>query len=400
GAAGARPEPAGLKYPLAPMPRPGSGPSLFERHPRTTLLLMLAVLLPLTDLLFTRLYAAFRPQFYRDRSAFRVSNAIYHHGFKPNVSVDLEYWGPLRAPYRINSLGFRDRWVREVPPLSARRRIVFIGDSFTEGIGIPYEQTFVGLVEEALAPRGIEVLNAGAASYTPIIDYRRVKHLVEEVGLRFDELIVFIDIGDIQDETTYALDTQGNVSFKQNRWLKEDRANWYRGKPPGLARFPLYQWLRKNTLVMSTGYEYLLLWSSRGPRRAAAWTLDDQTYREYGLEGLARARRHMDLLADFVAARGIRLTVAVYPWPDQILAGDRDSRQARFWSAWAEARGARFIDCFPSFFENPPEETVRREFIKGDIHWNQAGHRRVAEVVLAHLERRSGVEAEATGVPQ
>ncbi len=352
------------------------------------MLLMAVVLLPLTDLGFTRLYAAFRPQFYRNQSLFRVSHETYHHGFKPNVSVDLEYWGPLAAPYRINSLGLRDRLVRDVPLRSDRHRIVFIGDSFTEGIGVPYEATFVGLVDKELAERGVEVLNAGVASYTPIIDYRRTKHLVEEVGLRFDELIVFIDIGDIQDETTYALDARGNVVFKQNRWLKEDRANWLGGKPRGLAWFPLYQWLRKNTLVLSTGYEYLLLWSSRGPRRAAAWTLDAQTYQEYGAEGLARALEHMDLLADFAAARAIRLTVAVYPWPDQILASDRDSRQVRFWSRWAAARNVGFINCFPAFFQDSGEDTVRRDFIKGDIHWNQAGHRRVADVVLDHLASR------------
>jgi len=365
-----------------------SRPSVFERHPKASLLLMLMVLLPLTDLVFTRLYALLRPQFYRPQSSFRVRNETYHHGFKPNLSVDLEYWGFLGAPYRINSLGFRDRVVREVPLRSDRRRILFIGDSFTEGIGVPYEQTFVGLLEEALAPRGIEVLNAGVASYTPIIDYRRVKQLVEEVGLRFDELIVFIDIGDIQDETTYALDAQGNVAFRQNRWLKEDRANWYQGKPAWLSCFPVYRFLRRKTLLLGTAYEYLLLWSSRGPRRAAAWTLEDQAYQEYGLEGLGKAKKNMDLLTDFAAAHAIHLTVAVYPWPDQILAGDRNSRQVRFWSAWAGAKGVAFIDCFPSFFEGSGEEMVRREFIKGDIHWNQAGHRRVAEVVLGSLERR------------
>jgi hypothetical protein len=386
---------ADLSYPLAAMPASPLRPSLFERHPKATLLLMLLFLLPLTDLVFTRLYALFKPQFYRNQSSFRVRDQIYHHGFKPKVSVNLEYWGPLGAPYRINSMGFRDRIVREVPLRSDQHRIVFIGDSFTEGIGIPYEKTFVGLVEEALAPRGIEVLNAGAASYTPIIDYRRAQQLVEDVGLRFDELVVFIDIGDIQDETTYGLDALGHVSFKQNRWLKEDRANWYQGKPAWLASFPVYQFLRKNTLVLSTAYEYLLLRSSRGPRRAAAWTLEEPAFQEYGLEGLAKAEKHMDLLADFAAAHGIRLTVAVYPWPDQILAGDRDSRQVRFWSAWAEAKGVGLIDCFPGFFQGSGEETVRREFIKGDIHWNQAGHRRVAEVVLAHLGRRGEPEPAA-----
>jgi hypothetical protein len=362
--------------------------SVFERHPRKTLAaVLLAVLgvLALLDLGGTALYARFRPQFYRPQSAFRVSSDIYHHGFRPMASVDLEYWGPLAAPYRTNSLGFRDRAVREVPLAGDERRLVFIGDSFTEGIGVPYEQTFVGILEQELAPRGIEVLNAGAASYTPIIYYRRVKHLLEDVGLRFDELVVCIDIGDIQDEVGYKLDADGRVLFKQQRWQQETDANWRAGKPAWLAWPRVHGWLRKNTLVTSTLYDFLLGALSRGPRRAAAWTLDPQAFEQYGREGLSRARDNMDRLADLLARHGVRLTVAVYPWPDQILARDADSRQVREWRAWAEQHGAGFIDCFPAFLEGEPAAIVRDEFIGGDIHWNEAGHARIARVMREAL---------------
>jgi hypothetical protein len=359
--------------------------SLFERYPRLTLLVVTVTAMALLDLGVTRIYAFFRPGFYREQSTFRVSHDVYHHGFKPGISVENEYWGPLASSYRTNSLGFRDRVVREVPLTSDKRRIVFIGDSFTEGIGVPYEKTFVGLVEEALAPRGIEVLNAGVASYTPILDYRRVKFLLEDVGLRFDELAVFIDVGDIQDETTYALDDAGRVVFKQHRWVAENRANWEHGKPAWLASMGLSSVLRKNTLVASTIYEATLTALSRGPRRAAAWTLDPALHDEYGRAGLEKAQHHMDLLAELLASRGIRLTVAVYPWPDQILRRDHPSRQETVWREWSARRGAGFINGFPAFMAGVPKEIVRREFIGGDIHWNEAGHRRVADVVLAHF---------------
>ena len=363
--------------------------SFFERHARLTLFVVTTVLLTLVDVAFAHVYALFRPQFYREHSTFRIAHPVYHHGFTPNVSVDREYWGPLAASYRINSLGFRDRTVRDVPLRSERRRIVVIGDSFTEGIGIDYEKTFAGLLDEALAPRGIEVLNAGVASYTPIIDYRRVLHLLDDVGLRFDELIVFIDIGDIQDETTYALDAAGNVAFKQHRWVAENRANWEFGKPRALASLPLRNLLRKHTLLASTTYEALLAALSHGPRRAAAWTLDEAVFEEYGRAGLEKAQENMDRLADLAAARGIRLTVAVYPWPDQIERRDSPSKQQTFWRDWSQRRGVGLIDCFPSFLQaGAPAEVVRREFIRGDIHWNEAGHRRVADVVLGYLAAR------------
>ena len=359
--------------------------SIFERYPRLTLTLVTSVAVALLDIGVTRVYGLFRPQFYREQSTFRIPHEVYHHGFRPGTSVAHEFWGPLASSYHINSLGFRDRAVREVPLQSDRRRWLFIGDSFTEGIGVPYEKTFAGLVEEALAPRGIEVLNAGVASYTPIIDYRRVRYLLEDVGLRFDELVVFIDVGDVQDETTYSLDHLGNVAFKQHRWVGENRANWEFGKPAWLASMGLHNFLRKRMLVAGTAYEMLLNAASHGPRRAAAWTTDPRVFEEYGRAGLEKAEQHMDLLADLLASRGIGLTVAVYPWPDQILQRDHPSRQQTAWRDWAARRGAGFVDCFPTFMRGDPEETVRREFIAGDIHWNEAGHRRVADTVLVSL---------------
>src|SRR5581483_10233058 len=108
--------------------------SIFERHPVATLLLVVLVLIVGLDLAFTRVYEVFRPEFYREHSIFRVKSELYHHGFRPNMSTDFEYWGPLASSYRTNSLGFRDERVREVPLKSDKHRILFIGDSFTEGI--------------------------------------------------------------------------------------------------------------------------------------------------------------------------------------------------------------------------------------------------------------------------
>ncbi len=357
--------------------------SVFERHPRGTLLVFLLVALPTLDVALTRAYKVFRPQFYRPQSVFRVRDDVYHHGFKPNVSVDLEYWGPLASSYRINSLGFRDKEVRDVPLVSGTRRVLFIGDSFTEGIGVAYEKTFVGLVEGALATRGIEVLNAGAASYTPIIYYRRLRHLLEDVGLRFDHLVVCVDVGDVQDEVTYKLDARENVVFRQQRWMQETDANWRFGKPKWLAWPKVHAVLRKHTLVASTFYEAALGALSQGPRRAAAWTLEPEIFEQYGREGLEKAQQNMDRLAGLLARHGVGLTVLVYPWPDQILARDTESRHVRVWREWAQKHGAGFIDCFPAFMRGDPETITREEFIRGDIHWNEKGHRRIAEVVLS-----------------
>jgi hypothetical protein len=379
---------------------PARRSSRFERHPRTTLFVLAVLAVVLADLGFTAVYSFFRPGFYRDHSAFRVPSPIYHHGFRPGVSVDDERWGPLVASYRIDSLGFRDRSVRQVPLSSVDWRVVLIGDSFTEGIGVPYEDTFAGLAAASLAPSGIEVLNAGVASYSPIIYLRRVKNLVEEVGLRFDHLVVFVDVGDVQDEVTYAFDEEGNVVSREARRLREERANRVHGRPFFLRSLAVRRFLDRRTLLLARLYDAADRLLTRGPRRAALWTVDPHAFDEYGKEGLLNARAHMDALADLVARHGIGLSVAVYPWPDHVTLGDRDSKQAAFWRAWAADKNAGFLDYFPLFVGvGDSRETVRRDFIPGDIHWNAAGHRVIAGPLVEHVRALAAARRRPKAMP-
>lgn len=361
--------------------------SVFARHPRATLAVLVPLLLVATDLGFTAAYQWLQSRLARPQPRLRVRSEVFHHTFAPNVSVLAEHWGPRACVYHTNSLGFRDAVVREVPLAGSGRRILFMGDSFTEGVGVPYEQTFVGLTAAALAPRGVEVLNGAVSLYSPTIYERKTRWLLEDVGLRFDELVVFIDISDILDETAYSLDGDDHVVLAGLVRRRAERAaeRWAPGRAPTTLR-PLGRFLDDHTLLLSRAYDALATRLQPSLHYGAGWTFDAGLMAEYGRKGLTRARERMDALAALVAARGIRLTVAVYPWPDQILVRDRGSLQARFWKDWADAHGAALVDLFPVFVtDQPPRETVSRYFIPGDVHWNEAGHRLVAEHLLPRL---------------
>ena len=70
----------------------------------------------------------------------------------------------------------------------------------------------MGIISEEFSKKGIEVLNAAVASYSPSIYFRKTKYLIEDIGLDFDEVIVFTDVSDVQDEAYYYdFDEYGNV---------------------------------------------------------------------------------------------------------------------------------------------------------------------------------------------
>src|SRR4051812_15845530 len=120
-------------------------------------------------------------------SMFRIAHSVYGHTLRPNSTFQ-DRWGVFRTELITNSLGFRDATTRNIPLFSDRKRILFLGDSFTEGIGLPYEQTFVGRFASAF-PR-LDVLNGAVASYAPTVYYTKTSYLLSQ-GFSIDEVIVY-----------------------------------------------------------------------------------------------------------------------------------------------------------------------------------------------------------------
>jgi hypothetical protein len=323
---------------------------------------------------------------------YRVASPVYHHDLAPMASVTDAMWGPHRYAVYTSSLGFKDASPREVPLTSSSRRVLFIGDSFTEGIGVDYPRTFVGLVDERLRARGVEVLNAGVSGYSPVIYYAKVKHLLETVGLRFDELVVYLDISDAQDEAMYyRLAGDGTVTALPVPVSPIEMRN-YLGKG-ALVRFLDERTTLTKVLAFSLRDRRLRLHPTDPFARAVdlyrgGWTFDPEAFDGYGRAGLESMTTYMDRLLALVRARGISLTIAVYPWPGQIMFDTTGSRQVVHWRDWAAKNGAGFVDHFPDFLTGDRREQVARYFVRGDVHWNEQGHALVARRFLSYYESR------------
>jgi lysophospholipase L1-like esterase len=327
---------------------------------------------------------------------FRIASPVYHHDFKANVDVPAAVWGPYRYRLKTNSLGFKDRKVRDVALKGQLRRIIFLGDSFTEGLGFAWEQTFVGQIASGLEADGIEVLNGAVTSYSPAIYYAKTKHLLETVHLALDEVVVYIDISDAQDDAEYfEIDRDGRAVERADapdlRHMDEVR-NY-------VGRSRLEAFLYRNTLLYKTLYFSTknrrvqvfpsdLLGASVGLVRGA-WTFNDAAFEAYGKTGLVKMTENMDRLLEMLRRRGVSLTVAVYPWPGQILFNGLDTPQNAHWRAWAAKHGVSFIDHFPDLGDlGNRQAAIEKYFLPGDVHLNEAGHRLIARKFMEQRRRR------------
>ena len=382
--------------------RPGK---IFQKHPIVSMIVLLVVIFLATDIIGKNIFKYYFKSYFKKNDhekEYRIPSNYYHHDLKPNVSIPKTSWGNIIYPIDTNSLGFKDKRPREVSLHSDRYRILFIGDSFTEGVGIAYDNTFVGIIDNALQKKNIEVLNAAACTYSPSIYYAKVKYLIDVVGLKFDELVVFIDISDIRDEAffyrlddnkvvdkTEATKTNNVLEERYNISLKEKRSAYQK----------IEKILKRDTimtyLIVKKIHDLLFLPKNSNDDsinyRAALWTVDQSFYKEFGIVGLNKSAKSMDLLVNLCRDKKIILTIAVYPWPDQIIHHDLNSIQSKFWSIWAKKHDVKIINYFPYFISpNHTTADVRgildTYFIPGDMHWNNKGHLFIANIFLNNFK--------------
>jgi len=319
----------------------------------------------------------------------RAKSVIFHHGLQPNFD-GIEGWGPFRYRFATNNLGLRDETVRDVPMHFDGRRIILIGDSFTEGSGLPFEKTFAGML--ALSPSArqnkTEVLNAGVVSYSPVIYYKKIKHLLD-IGVRFDEVVAFPDISDVQDEATSYFCIDEDVKYRQ--YCREDSSHEI-SRSKLLSNFVVthrVQSLAKNAIVQWRGGHAAKV-MHRLPR--SGWTIPGfdvgNHYAPLGIEGgITRGLQNMQLLGDLLKSRGISLRLVVYPWPMQLAKDDRNSRHVAMWRDFCARNCRDFINLFPTFFNEKDmhSDWYERLFIVGDVHFSAEGNKLVFRAVAKRL---------------
>lgn len=372
-----------------------------------------------------------------------VARKTYGEGF--NILVDpyedhsyrplLEYaqtWGDLRFRFYTNSLGWKDsRPGRVIEKRSPRPRVVFLGDSFTEGLGYPQEQTLSGYAESFLnsTAERFEVLNGGRASYSPILEYQRLKRFLAG-GYHADTVVLLYDVSDPQDEIYYSSRYDFSATGEPLRFKGWSYHPFLRALYNHSALVRSLRRLtqaRQDTSVIQkakaeaslqggaaiSGRELLQL--SPGAYRAlrSNWPLHPPSLAGWAEEGLLSSFRNLLRIERLTRRHGIRFLIVIYPGPQMLYTRD-DPRQYAVlkqtfpqWFADREAvygdrpgpeisayqrrvhefcreHGIELLDLIPEIRE---VSDPHRLYIPGDVHFNRRGNRLVGRRIAEALFR-------------
>ena len=303
-----------------------------------------------------------------------IIHPIYHHSLAANYKGLTSFDQQSEYPFCTNDGGFKSDCNNIINGKDFD--IAFLGDSFTEGIGLPYEKTFVGLIAAQLPEK--KIANLGVAWYSPSIYYMKLVELLNQ-GYTFKELVVYIDISDIPNEANYTIidgkvvDTIENTSKHYpfpliNFGLKGFKSRFLQDTKLG----PHVKNLDLNDKIYQ-----------RDDKSGWTYNGSNKGFGKIGLNG--SIEKSVDLLEKIHALckkNNIKLSIGVYPWPGQILYDTEESRQVKIWRDFCTDKCDHFYNSFPTFFKLV-EGTSKKEFISqyyfnGDMHFNEAGNRLIA----------------------
>ena len=315
----------------------------------------------------------------------RIDHPVYHHTLRENIvySNNVSFIGTYKLC--TNNFGFKSK-CNQVDKKDFE--FAFIGDSFTEGTPIEYEDTFVGIFTDQT---GYRTANLGIASYSPKIYLSKINYLINE-GFKFNHVIIFIDISDFYDDTNfYSIDENLIVSQQSSREKSLKRKRFLRKNFP-LTNFYMYV-IRKYRIKKEDLTEVkknIVPTFNEKTNLKAKWTYsktDNLDGYEIGIsEGNKIMTNQMRKLFEILQKNNIDMSLAVYPWPHQLNYDVEDSIHVKIWEDFCENRCKNFINYFPIFFDEMKNSTYistyKKYYFQNDPHFNKEGHKILADKLI------------------
>ncbi|MEQ8324265.1 MAG: hypothetical protein RIC15_06775 [Vicingaceae bacterium] len=311
-------------------------------------------------------------------SAPLLDDPVYHHVYTKNYSFTVhdpegEYGGHIayygNNGFRVNDkkIGYAKGNKGKVNSLCA-----VIGDSFVVGAQVPWEETFIGRLNDY--QNEVEYLNYGSTSYAPSLYYLILKNKVLTSTPMPDKVIVLLYSNDLGDDEKYL----SEAVFDENNELVGING----GKPDRfislLRKSYLIRLVRKTQLT----FQYLLFSNKK------TLTVKIGKYLESSpkITG-SRSEPYLLKMKDLCRQKGVSFYLTAVPSKYKCLTNDRAyvsfGDRVKSWSA---LHNINFIDLESNFLAKTEEEKEEL-FFDLDIHFTSKGHQVTAEILGEYFDK-------------
>lgn len=322
----------------------------------------------------------------------RIDHPVYHHTLKENIIYHKAKGFDGYFSLCTDNHGFKYKCNKE-----KRKKIfdyVFIGDSFTEGAAVNYEDSYAGIFE---AQTGYSVANMGVTSYAPYIYLSKLKYYLDQ-GYKFKHALMFVDISDLYDDNIfYKIDEKFVVTEKYEIEKNLKSRKILRSYFP-LTNFYMFvikkiNFSKKHNQEINENLD--IKFENKKGVLKASWTyaIEDQIQ---GFDGSIKdAQNKMintaEKIFELLNENNISLSVIVYPWPQQLMYDTINSKHVIMWKNFCKNKCSNFINLFPVLFTEMDKtsfkDIYKKYYWNGDFHFNIEGNKLIAKELIDKIKR-------------
>ncbi|MDC2971156.1 hypothetical protein OAY09_02105 [Candidatus Pelagibacter sp.] len=361
--------------------------------------------LTLDIIFFSLLPNNIKTKIYNNR-AHRIKSFYYHHDFRPNASF-VDQWGFNKVIINTNNLGFKDSKIRDV--IFKKKNILFIGDSFTEGVGLKFEDSYVGIISKKLKKKNqdIEVLNAAVQSYSPAIYLSKIYNILERKKMPITDIVIMVSGGDFHDD--YFRYTGVDKNFIV---MHEDPTNKYLIKLINFYKSHtlLYQFISRVTpirgipyLIKTTFFEdkknLEIIEKNKSNKEILnmkflknkdfQYFYNDEIFNEWGKNAILKSLNFLERIIEITSKKNIKLTILYAKEPNLILKEPNQEVLNFILDKFKklEQNNVKFyyINTYDSLYKDKFEK-YKNLFYINDNHWNKKGNMLVSDEILKKID--------------
>jgi lysophospholipase L1-like esterase len=314
---------------------------------------------------------------------------------KANLSVEMTHWG-RGIVYNINAWGFRDHPPPSNSSVADKRRVMFLGDSFVEGVGVNARDRVSDVLQSL--DSSIASYNFGLGGYSTDQELLILRFFGSRIKPSDVILVICLnDLGYNDSPSAYGMH-KPYYRVLENGSVQLENVPVPKSNPVG----KFFLWLKKKSIlgsyvVAAIGrFRPLTAWAVPMPHIAGV-TIRGREINDGNIE---YAMLHQDTLwegqmtytllremRNECRRQGARFTLFTAPSSADWTADQTGSpRLIEAVMAWCDSLNITAIDLYPIFHENYPR-LGDSLYTFDKMHWGVAGHRLVAEVALRILNQ-------------
>tara|TARA_B100000963_G_scaffold317387_1_gene297807 strand:+ start:6487 stop:7620 length:1134 start_codon:yes stop_codon:yes gene_type:complete len=279
------------------------------------------------------------------------------------------------------------------------KNILVFGDSMTYGVGLDYEKTYAGIIDEKM--QNYNLYNFGVGSYAPSVHLYKLRQAIKQ-NIIPDKILLFLDLSDVNDEARRWVDDEESTDGIPRR--PENKPNWAKEKKFFTKNFKLSKDIssiinfnlrnfrdRAKTSLIHNEENLKIKFSVQGQFTYTKLDNLDKSFWKDGefLYGLNKIKKKISQISKLAKENNSKFYLIIYPWGETLFKGEKEFSWSNFGNDLCKINDCVLINAIPEFnkYKEINKNWLNELYFLNDEHLNKGGASFLANIVLKKIDK-------------